>query len=195
MTAVDIQLERSTSPAWIQAAAVLGGTAILLARPSIAGAFGWTIPVIVVVFATVLVLGLITPVRAGSRVRVGANLRITLSVLAAGSAVFLAGRLVSSGHAPARATALVIGLNTFAAIAEEALFRRVAFDALIGAGPVWAIFGSAALFGVAHATVYGWWAFPIDAAAGVLLGWQRWVSGSWAAPALTHAFADLLVVI
>ncbi len=71
----------------------------------------------------------------------------------------------------------------------------MAFATLLPAGPAVAITGSALLFGLAHITVYGWWAFPVDAAAGLLLGWQRWASGSWAIPAVTHAFADLLVVI
>lgn len=195
MTAVGVQLQPPATLRWIQTVAVLSGTVILLARPAMASAFGWTTPVVVAVFTTVLLLGLITPTRSGSRQPVSLSPWIALSVLAAGSVVFLAGRMLSAGHAPGRATALGIGLNTFAAVAEEALFRRVAFDALMAAGPVCAIVGSAALFAVAHATVYGWWALPVDAAAGLLLGWQRWVSGSWAVPALTHAFADLLVVI
>jgi len=118
-----------------------------------------------------------------------------LIVFAGGALVFSAGRLLAAGHGPAPATGLVVGLNTLAAISEEALFRRVAFDALLPAGPLVAVSGSALLFALAHVTVYGWWAFPLDAAAGLVLGWQRWASGSWVAPAITHALADFLVVI
>jgi membrane protease YdiL (CAAX protease family) len=55
--------------------------------------------------------------------------------------------------------------------------------------------GSALLFGLVHVTVYGWWALPIDLAAGLILSWQRLASGTWAIPAMTHVLADLLVVI
>jgi membrane protease YdiL (CAAX protease family) len=55
--------------------------------------------------------------------------------------------------------------------------------------------GSAALFAIAHVTVYGWWVLPLDLAAGLVLAWQRWASGSWAVPAVTHVVANLLVVI
>jgi sodium transport system permease protein len=116
-------------------------------------------------------------------------------VLGAGGLVFVLGRVLSAGHAPAPATGLIIALNTLAAIAEEALFRRTAYAALLPAGPAAAVVGSAVLFGLAHVTVYGWWAFPLDVAAGLVLGWQRWASGTWTAPAVTHALADLLVVI
>jgi sodium transport system permease protein len=110
-------------------------------------------------------------------------------------ALFALGRLLSAGHPPAPATGLIIGLSTLAAIAEEALFRRVAYAVLLPACPACAVVGSALLFGLAHVTVYGWWAFPLDVAAGLVFGWQRWASGTWAAPAITHALADLLVVI
>ena len=50
-------------------------------------------------------------------------------------------------------------------------------------------------FALVHLTVYGAWVLPIDLAAGLVLGWQRWATGSWRAPAVTHAFANLLVVI
>ena len=62
-------------------------------------------------------------------------------------------------------------------------------------GPVLAIAGSALLFALVHITVYGAWVLPIDLAAGVVLGWQRWATGSWRAPAITHVIANVLVVI
>jgi membrane protease YdiL (CAAX protease family) len=36
---------------------------------------------------------------------------------------------------------------------------------------------------------------PLDLAAGLLLGWQRQATGSWAVPAATHVVANLLVVL
>jgi membrane protease YdiL (CAAX protease family) len=44
-------------------------------------------------------------------------------------------------------------------------------------------------------TVYGWWVLPIDIAAGLVLAWQRWATGSWKVPAVTHVLANLLVVL
>jgi membrane protease YdiL (CAAX protease family) len=175
------------------AVAVALGLVLLLARPLVARTFGWTTLTVAAVFTSVLVLGLATPA-ARSRVERG-QARLMVAATAGGVAVFLLGWVAASGRAPYPATVTVVTLNTLAAVAEEALFRRLAFSLLLPAGPGVAIVGSAVLFGLAHATVYGWWAVPLDTAAGLVLGWQRWVSGSWALPALTHAFADLLVVI
>jgi Type II CAAX prenyl endopeptidase Rce1-like len=184
----------STSAASIKIVAVGVGLAILVARPAIATTIGWTGSVVVAVFATVLALGLVVPTTADPSGRVSGGTQLA-GIFAAGALVFLAGRLSTAGHPPAPATASLIALNTLAAVSEEALFRRLAYDALIIAGPVAAIGGSAVLFGPAHVTVYGWWAFPLDVAAGIVLGWQRWASSGWAVPAATHALADLLVVI
>ena len=43
--------------------------------------------------------------------------------------------------------------------------------------------------------VAGPWVLPLDLAAGPVLGGQRWASGSWPVPALTHVVANLLVVL
>jgi membrane protease YdiL (CAAX protease family) len=185
---------RSLSPTGIQAGVVATGLAILVARPTIAGAVGSSAPVLIGLFSLILALGLAPP--SGPRpARPGLPLATVVGVFVAGGAVFVAGRILSGGHSPAPATVALISLNTLAAVAEEALFRRVAFAALLPAGPVVAVAGSAVVFGLAHVTVYGWWAFPLDVAAGVVLGWQRWASGTWLVPAATHALADLLVVI
>jgi membrane protease YdiL (CAAX protease family) len=55
--------------------------------------------------------------------------------------------------------------------------------------------GSAVLFAVVHVGVYGVWVLPLDVAAGLVLGWQRWATGSWAVPAATHVVANLVMVI
>jgi membrane protease YdiL (CAAX protease family) len=52
---------------------------------------------------------------------------------------------------------------------------------------------TAVLFAAVHLPLYGAGALPLNLAAGVLLGWQRWATGSWTAPAATHAIANLLV--
>jgi membrane protease YdiL (CAAX protease family) len=181
------------SATWIRIVTVATGIGILVARPAIITAVGWSASVVVAVFGAVLALGLAPP---GSHraVRSLGSGRV-MGVFLAGTLVFLTGRVLAAGHPPAPATGLLIALNTFAAISEEAFFRRLIYEALLPVGSVAAIGGSALLFGLAHVTVYGWWAFPLDVAAGIILGWQRWASGSWAIPAATHALADLLVVI
>ena len=80
-------------------------------------------------------------------------------------------------------------------MAEEAFFRRLVYGALLAAGPVAAVVGSAVLFAAVHVTVYGVWVLPLDLAAGLLFGWQRQATGSWTVPAVTHAAANLLVVL
>jgi membrane protease YdiL (CAAX protease family) len=82
-----------------------------------------------------------------------------------------------------------------AAVAEEAFFRRLAYGALLRWGVPAAIAGSAFTFAIVHVVVWGWRAFPVDLAAGVLLAWQRWVTGSWTAPAITHVAANVLMLL
>ena len=82
-----------------------------------------------------------------------------------------------------------------AAIAEEALFRRLAYALLAPAGAAIAVGATALLFAMLHVPLYGVAAFPVDLGAGLLFGWQRWASGTWTVPAATHAAANLLAVI
>ena len=187
-------LERPAPPMLIQAAVVATGLTILMVRPTVIGVLGWAAPEVVGLFSLVLAIGLVAPLDQAS-VRLRSSAATSIPVFGAGASVFVIGRILSAGHSPAHATVLLIALNTLASVAEEALFRRTAFALLLPAGPAVAIAGSALLFGLAHVTVYGWWAFPVDVAAGVVLGWQRWASGTWLVPAATHALADLLVVI
>jgi membrane protease YdiL (CAAX protease family) len=119
-----------------------------------------------------------------------------LPVLALGVGAFALGRLLTLGSPAAHQLSfLVVGLNTLAAVAEEAFFRRLVYGALLAAGPAAALVGSAVLFAAVHVTVYGLWVLPLDLAAGLLFGWQRRETGSWTVPAATHAVANLLVVL
>jgi membrane protease YdiL (CAAX protease family) len=116
-------------------------------------------------------------------------------VLAVGIATFGVGRLLAGGTAAVPATLRVLALNSFAAVAEEAFFRRLVYGALAPNGAPVAVGGSGLLFAAVHFTVYGAWVLPLDLAAGVFLGWQRWATGSWTVPAATHVIANVLVVI
>jgi membrane protease YdiL (CAAX protease family) len=176
-------------------AAVAAGCAALTARPLLLDAAGGRpAPVLTVLFLCLLAVSSLWP--AGARGRKTLPERTALPVLALGIAAFVAGRILVAGSPPpASATALVVGLNTLAAVAEEAFFRRLVYGALLAAGPAAAVVGSAVLFAAVHVTVYGAWVLPLDLAAGLLFGWQRHATGSWAVPAVTHAAANLLVVL
>jgi membrane protease YdiL (CAAX protease family) len=88
-----------------------------------------------------------------------------------------------------------IALNTVAAVSEEAFFRRLVYGVLRPDGQAVAVWGSAAGFALVHLTVYGAWVVPLDLAAGLVFGWQRWATGSWWSSAVTHAGANLLAIL
>ncbi len=94
-----------------------------------------------------------------------------------------------------RATFAAIAANTLAAVAEEVWFRRLCYGLLAPAGPGFAVAVTTVLFAVVHVSTYGVTVLPLDLAAGALLGWQRAVTGSWTAPALTHVLANLFVLL
>ena len=116
-------------------------------------------------------------------------------VLAAGIAAVTAAWWTAGPAAPLTAASTSIALSTDAAVAEEALFRWVAYDHLRRFGVPVAIGATAVLFAVVHVPAYGVAALPVDLGAGLLFGWQRWASGTWTVPAATHAAANLLAVL
>jgi hypothetical protein len=182
----------------LQSVAIGCGVAILLLRPFFGVHVEWTTATLTLLFSALLLTGLVVPVPLGLAPVTSPHrpaVPVWVPVLLAGVGVFLVARLAGAGHRPGTLTMRIVGLNSLAAVAEEALFRRLADGALLAGGTAWAVAGSALLFGLVHVTVYGWWALPIDLAAGLLLSWQRLASGTWAVPAMTHIVADLLVVI
>jgi membrane protease YdiL (CAAX protease family) len=66
---------------------------------------------------------------------------------------------------------------------------------LLRLGAVAAIAITAVVFALVHLPAYGTAAIPVDFGAGLLFGWQRWASGTWTAPAITHGAANLLAVL
>ena len=109
---------------------------------------------------------------------------------AVAAAVILAGPAV-----PVPWGSAALPLSVLAAVAEEALFRRVAYARFERFGPAPAIVVTACLFALVHVPAYGPAALPVDLGAGLLFGWQRWASGTWIAPAATHAAANVWVVL
>jgi membrane protease YdiL (CAAX protease family) len=162
-----------------------GAVALFVARPVFASGTG----PLVGIFGLLLLAGAVWPVGTDTP-----PAREILGPLAAGLAAFALVRALSTGLrmpvGPRYGIAIVL-----APLAEELFFRRFVYGVLRPGGVALALAGSTVLFAVAHVTVYGWWVLPIDLAAGLILGWQRWASGTWAVPAATHVVANLLIVL
>jgi membrane protease YdiL (CAAX protease family) len=163
------------------------GTLLLLARP-FAGASPETRTLLFAAsYATIAAAALAVPDH-GRTVAIGWPLAVGLVALVAAA-------LAVGPPVPTPFASAALPLALLAAVAEEALFRRVAFARLERFGPAIAIVGSALLFALVHLPAYGTAALPLDLGAGVLFGWQRWASGAWTIPAATHAFANLVAVL
>jgi Type II CAAX prenyl endopeptidase Rce1-like len=178
----------------LSGAAAVVGTALLAARPALVAATGAPVPTLVALFVALLGLGVLLPLPRAAAVRPSLRVRPVVA-LAVGCAAFALGRAVAGGVAVAPATAFVLATNTLAAIAEEAWFRRLWFGLLAPVGPGFALVGSTVLFALVHMAIYGVWVLPLDLAAGAILGWQRWTTGSWTVPAATHVVANVLMVL
>lgn len=162
---------------------LVAGCIAMLARP-VSKAF---IPITLAVAFAAVVHGITTSSRSGRHIWV-------LSV-AVGSAAFLISRsLLGPSLLPPPTKWFVVSL-VLAAIAEEIFFRGLAYEALMRFGLPVAIGGSSVLFAIVHVRLWGWPAFPVDLAAGLVLAWQRMTTGSWTAPAVTHVVANLVILL
>lgn len=175
--------------------AIALGLAALAARAPSDWAIGVT--------AGVGVVGLVAPVpRPTSRAQrpVGAHSWLAAAALGV-AAVLVAGRLPillglrahGAELLAVHAAPAAVGASVVAAVAEEIFFRRLVYGWLEACwGSVAAIGGSALAFAAIHVPVYGLAVLPIDVAAGLLFGWQRWMTGGWSASGLTHVVANLI---
>lgn len=159
------------------------GAVALTVRPPAS----WTA---VAITTLVGIAGMVTPVAPAGKVVVAR--RWWVIVLMVGMAPFAAVRAAGSILSLTPFFLPAVAANVVAAVAEEAFFRRLGYGALARWGAGVAVLGTAAAFAIVHVPTYGWAVLPTDLAAGVILGWQRWASGGWGAPALTHVFANLL---
>jgi hypothetical protein len=177
---------RGTRTAVVAAA----GCAVLALRPALASLPHVTV-ILVFVYSALLVVGarIELPATATTTAKHGRAIALVVGALG-----FVAGRVIGGGHAAAPFTFVVVALNTLAACAEEAWFRRLCFGLFAPAGAPYAVVASAVLFALVHVAEYGPVVLPLDLAAGLLLGWQRAATGSWAVPAFTHALANVLVL-
>ena len=171
----------------------MAGCGALSARPLLLATAGHPAAVLVGLFAVLLAVSVAWPAAGAARRSPGAGR--AAGVLVVGVAAFSIGRLLSSGGARPAPVGLAVAVNTLAAVAEEAFFRRLIYGILLRSGVAAAVVGSAVAFAVVHVTVYGAWVLPLDLSAGLVLGWQRWAGGSWRVPAFTHVVANLLVVL
>jgi len=172
----------ATVPPWAPLVAVAGLAALALRAPGVEA---------VVVVAVVGAAGLALPVPARDPVAGAAPwlAAVTIGVLAM-ALVARAAVLPALAFSPVPVAAAVL-----AAVAEEAFFRRFLYGWLAALGPALAVAVSAAAFALVHLPFYGVDSLALNVAAGLLLGWQRWATGTWTAPAATHALANVLAYV
>jgi membrane protease YdiL (CAAX protease family) len=168
------------------------GTLVLLFRPRLLHGIADPTPALLGIFTALGLVGAYWPLPGSAR---PSRRRDALLVLAVGAIAFAAARGTQGTLTGVSFTARAVLLNSVAAIAEEAFFRRLVFGMLERYGTTIAIIGSACSFAVVHVGVWGMWVLPLDIAAGLLLSWQRAESGRWWVPAITHTFANVLALI
>jgi membrane protease YdiL (CAAX protease family) len=137
------------------------------------------------------VLGAAGVLAVQSRIGAVAERWTWLLVTGAGVAACALVRVALPG-VPLHATALGLAASVAAAVGEEIVFRRGLYGALERWGPFVAVVVSALVFGLVHVPMYGWEVVGVDVGAGLLFGWQRWATGGWTSPAVTHVSANLL---
>jgi len=195
--AVSPALHRAWAPPGALTALVIAtGCALLLARPALLPSGEDPTARLVALFVALGVVGAAWPL-ARHATNAPARATATAAALAVGLVAFSVGRFATGGPAavhPMFVRAVV--LNSLAAVAEEAFFRRLLYGAVDARyGPAAAVAVSAVAFAAVHVTVWGWWVLPVDLAAGLLLSWQRAASGRWSVPAATHVFANVLALV
>lgn len=160
------------------------GCLALAARPA-------SLSAIAVISVAVGVAGATWPLRVGEPQRPPGSrwaLSVLIGMLACATARSFGPRALG---APMASALVAVAL---ASVAEEAFFRRLVYGWLVGWGPIAAVAGAAVLFAAVHVPAYGVYTVPLNVAAGVLFGWQRWATGGWSASALTHLAANLIMV-
>jgi membrane protease YdiL (CAAX protease family) len=159
---------------------------LLLARALVPGATARPAALLTLLYAAVLLGSIAVPLMGSPR-----RVRPWPATIV-GAAAVAASVLVAGPPAPLRLVALALPMNAFAAVSEEALFRRLLYGRLERFGAPAAIGVTAVAFAAIHLPLYGVVALPLDLGAGLLFSWQRFASGSWAAPAATHVAANVL---
>jgi len=187
MTAVTTQIRRPAAAPLALLAAFAAAVAI---RVAVAGPDGAGSVRAGLVFAAVLA-ALSVVARAGFAVSARA-----LLIGAAGAAALVLPVLVThgiGGHLDATGYVTWAPATVAVASAEEAFLRGALYDAVARArGVDAAVVVGAIAFAALHVPLYGWHAVPLDFAVGLALGALRVLTGTWTAPAVAHAGADLV---
>lgn len=173
-------------PAWL---VFVGGVTLLLARPGLTD--GAAAPAMLA--ACYLGIG-----AAALSIREAPSPPAALrraGVLTFGLVTILLVARVAGPWPPLRLGWMGAPVGVLAAVAEEALFRRLFYARLLRFGAAAAVIGSAVAFALLHVPLYGVEVLPVDLGAGLLLSWQRWATGTWTVPAATHAAAELLAIL
>jgi membrane protease YdiL (CAAX protease family) len=169
-------------------ATLLGG-AVLPLRPALVRE-GVSASQLAIGYVVVALLALAATVPAAPAADLGPATPLVVGLIAVAVVSLLGG---TPRYAAIRPAAFV--LSVLAAVSEELVFRRALYGWLCRYGPVLAVTATAAAFAVVHVPAYGVNALPVDLGAGLLLSWQRWASGSWTVPAITHVSANVLAVL
>ena len=183
------RVEHRARDAGAATAIALSGLVVLLARPFVGGLPGGRVVLFACAYAAIGLAAMAVPATT-ERPRLGPPIVLGLGLVSVSISAVVAGSPV-----PAPWTSAALPLSLLAAVAEEALFRRVLYGRLIRFGTVAAIAITAVVFTLVHLPAYGTAAIPVDLGAGLLFGWQRWASGTWTTPAITHGAANLLAVL
>jgi membrane protease YdiL (CAAX protease family) len=168
---------------------LLGFAAAVAIRLEVGGPGPARSPVAGLVFAAVLV-----SMAVAARTRVPVSTRALVLGLAGAVVLCLPVALLRIGEpfhdgAGFGQWAVVVAL---VAAAEEVFLRGTLYDAVRAAvDDRVAIVVAAVAFALLHVPLYGWHVVPLDLAVGLILGELRRVSGTAAAPAVTHVGADL----
>jgi membrane protease YdiL (CAAX protease family) len=96
---------------------------------------------------------------------------------------------------PSPASIRAASIAIIAALSEELFFRRFVYGTLARLGAGVAVAASALAFALVHIPAYGSRVFLLDLAAGFILSWQRWATGSWTSSAASHAAANLMAIL
>jgi membrane protease YdiL (CAAX protease family) len=189
----DVRIGPAQRPARATVVIVAAGGVVLLARPFVGVAPDERVLLFATAYLVLAATSLAVPVTY-ERPRV-ASFFVLAIVLAIGLASIVLASTIAGPSVATPHSSLALPLSVLAAVAEEALFRRVAYARLARFGALVAVAGSAILFGMVHLPAYGVAALPVDLGAGLLFGWQRWASGTWLVPAGTHVFANAVVIV
>jgi membrane protease YdiL (CAAX protease family) len=190
---VDVGIAPAQRPARATVVIVAAGGVVLLARPFVGVAPNERVLLFATAYLVLAATSLTVPVTY-ERPRVASSVVLAI-VLAIGLASIVLASTIAGSSVATPHSSFALPLSVLAAVAEEALFRRVAYARLARFGALVAVAGSAILFGIVHLPAYGVAALPVDLGAGLLFGWQRWASGTWLVPAGTHVFANAVAIL